>query len=350
MVHLRQHGKRRGVAEWPASPSAGCEPETHLTADTIDAVSTLWHFVRLSLPLYGLVATGYAIGSLPRWPRAWSTHLSRAVFAIALPAMLFEMMSHRGELPAANPIVLAAYFGSCLIVFVVGRLVARWRFKMDGVSQSVFALGGIFSNIVLTGLPVARVTLGDEAVPVVALLLVFNALTLWTLVSVSVEWSLHGALSARGIGKTLLNVLRNPIILSIVSGALLGKSGYALPVALDHGLALIGDIAGPAALLVLGLELAGFAVREAWATTAALCALKLVLQPLVVWLLALALGLSALELRAAVLVASMSVGVNVYLMAVRFETLQGPVASSIVVSNVLAALTTPVLLAILHAV
>jgi hypothetical protein len=39
-----------------------------------------------------------------------------------------------------------------------------------------------------------------------------------------------------------------------------------------------------------------------------------------------------------VLVASMSVGVNVYLMAVRFQTLQGPIAGAIAMSNALAAL------------
>ena len=312
-------------------------------------MGTIWHFVRLSLPLYGLVAAGFAIGSLPKWRRDWSSLASRAVFSIALPAMLFQVMSHQAALPVVNPSVLLAYFGSCLIVFFVGRAIARWYFEMDGVAQSVFALGGIFSNIVLTGLPITRVTLGDEAVPVVALLLVFNALTLWTLVSVSVEWSLHGALSVRGIAKTALHVLRNPIILAIVGGTLLGRSGYALPARIDTGLGLIGAVAGPAALLVLGLELTGFAVRRAWATTMTLCAVKLVLQPLVVWLLAIVLGLSALELRAVVLVASMAVGVNVFLMAVRFQTLQGTIASGIVMSNVLAALTTPLLLAALQA-
>jgi malonate transporter len=50
-----------------------------------------------------------------------------------------------------------------------------------------------------------------------------------------------------------------------------------------------------------------------------------------------------------VLVASMAVGVNVYLMALRFQALQGVIASSIVLSNVLAAFTTPLLLAALHA-
>jgi malonate transporter and related proteins len=312
-------------------------------------MGTVWHFVRLSLPLYGLVVAGFVIASVPGWRREWSAYAVRAVFAIALPAILFQLMSHQASLPPVNPRILVAYFGSCLIVFFLGRAIARWWFEMDGVAQSVYALGGIFSNIVLTGLPIARATLGDAAVPVVALVLVFNALTLWTLVSISVEWSRHGAFSPRGLGKTAFNVLRNPIILAIVAGTLFGRLGYALPVKLDAGLGLIGAAASPTALLVLGLELAEFPLRREWAATATLCAVKLLLQPLIVWLLASLLGLSTLELRAVVLVASMAIGVNVYLMAARFETQQGTIASGIVLSNVFAALTTPVLLALLAA-
>jgi malonate transporter len=312
-------------------------------------MGTVWHFVRLSLPLYGLVVAGFVIASVPGWRREWSAYAVRAVFAIALPAMLFQLMSHQALLPPVNPRILVAYFGSCLIVFFLGRAIARWWFEMDGVAQSVYALGGIFSNIVLTGLPIARATLGDAAVPVVALVLVFNALTLWTLVSISVEWSRHGAFSPRGLGKTAFNVLRNPIILAIVAGTLFGRLGYALPVKLDAGLGLIGAAASPTALLVLGLELAEFPLRREWAATATLCTVKLLLQPLIVWLLASLLGLSALELRAVVLVASMAIGVNVYLMAARFETQQGTIASGIVLSNIFAALTTPVLLAMLVA-
>ena len=313
-------------------------------------MNVVWHFVRLSSPLYGLVLAGYVIASLPRWRREWSNGASRLVFAVVLPAMLFQMMSRQASLPVADARVLIAYFGSCLIVFVVGRAIAHRAFGMNGVSQAVFGLGGIFSNIVLTGLPIARIALGDTAVPTVALLLVFNALTLWTLVSVSVEWSLHGALSLRGIAKTGLSVLKNPIILSIVGGTAFGRSGLTLPPVVGKGLDMLGAVAGPAALLALGLELAGFAIRRALASTLALCTIKLVVQPIVVWLLAIAIRLPALELRAVVLVASMAVGVNVYLMAVRFQTLQGEIASSIVISNVFAAFTTPLLLAALQSV
>jgi predicted permease len=47
-----------------------------------------------------------------------------------------------------------------------------------------------------------------------------------------------------------------------------------------------------------------------------------------------------------VLLGSLSVGVNVYLVATQFETLESAVASSLVLSTVLAALTTPLILAL----
>ena len=47
----------------------------------------------------------------------------------------------------------------------------------------------------------------------------------------------------------------------------------------------------------------------------------------------------------AVLLASMAIGANVYLMAAQFQTLKGTVASSLVLSTAAAAITTPLLLA-----
>jgi malonate transporter and related proteins len=311
-------------------------------------VSLLWQFFRLSSPLYALVAAGYLVARLPGWRHAWSHRISNFVFTVPLPAMLFQLMSHQASLPPVDTRVLIAYFGSCLLVFVVGRITGALLFKLDGTAQSVFGLGGIYSNIVLTGLAIAKIALGAAAVPVVALLLVFNALTLWTLVSVSVEWSRHGAFSASGFAKTALNVLRNPFILAIVGGAAFGRLGFALPPRADAALAAVGSIAAPAAMITLGMGLAAFPLSQEWVSGLTVCALKLIVQPLIVWLLAIALGLPVLELQAVVLVASMAVGVNVYLMAVQFRALEHTIASSIVLSNVLAAFTTPLLLTALH--
>jgi predicted permease len=310
--------------------------------------SVLRYFL-LAAPLFALVAVGYALSSWRGWRRTWTQLASRFVFDFAMPAMLFRMMAGFSALPAVDARLLIAFFGGCAIVFVLGRIVAARVFGLDGVAQSVFGLGGIFSNNVLLGVPLARSALGPESLPAVALVLVFNALTLWTLVTVSVEWARNGSLSLAGFGKTAWSVATNPIVAAIVAGALFGLSGLALPDLADAALAGVSRIAGPSALLVLGMGLAQYGAREGFEQSVAIAALKLLAQPLVVWLLGLALGLPAIELRAVVLLASLSVGANVYLMAAQFETLQGPVATSMVLSVSAAALTTPLWIALVSA-
>ena len=312
-------------------------------------MTALLHQLSLSAPLFLLVLVGYGLSRFAGWPKDVGDALSRFVFGAALPAMLFHLMSGVSKLPPVDARLLLAFFGGCLVVFVIGRLVAWKAFGLDGVAQSVFALGGVFSNNVLLGLPIARLTLGEAAVPSVALVLVFNALTLWTLVTVSVEWARHGEFSLQGFGRTARGVLRNPIVAAILSGTAFGFTGLALPAFLDTTLAMASDTAAPLALIALGMGLAQYRVREGVAMAGAISVLKLVVQPLVVWGLALALGLPPLETQVVVLLASIAVGVNVYLMANQFGTLQGPVAGSLLLSTAFSALTTPVLMALTSA-
>jgi malonate transporter len=311
-------------------------------------MSLFWTYFKLSGPLFALVLIGYVIAITRFWRREWTTKASKFVFAVLLPALLFHMMSDLSGLPPVDARMLIAFFGSCFIVFALGRIVASRVFGLEPVAQSVFALGGVFSNNVLLGVPLARSTLGEQSLPAVALVLVFNSLTLWTLVTVSVEWARHGAFTLAGFGKTALNVLTNPIVAAILVGAAIGLSGLGVPHFVDVTLDQIGKLAAPASLLVLGMGLAEYGVTSGWRESVAVTALKLIVQPLVVWAIAAMLGLPALETSVVVLLASLSVGVNVYLMSVQFQVLQSTVATTLVLSTAMAAVTTPVLLALLH--
>lgn len=314
---------------------------------TVAAMSVLIHQVTLSAPLFLLVLAGYGLIRVGRWDEAIGDALGRFVFAAALPAMLFRLMSGLSTLPPVDARLLIAFFGSCLVVFALGRLVAWKLFALDGVSQSVFALGGVFSNNVLLGLPIARLLLGEAALPAVALVLVFNSLILWTLVTVSVEWARHGELSARGFGATLKSVLTNPVVVAILSGTVFGMSGVALPAVLDTTLGMVAGMAAPLALIALGMGISRYRVREGLPLASAIIVIKLLVQPLVVWAIARAIGLPPLETQVVVLLASIAVGVNVYLMASQFQVLQGAVAASIVLSTLASSITTPLLLALL---
>lgn len=309
-------------------------------------MKTFLHHLSLASPLFFLVFAGYALMRFSRLPKAWSDRLTWFVFSVALPAMLFRMMSNFSRLPPVDARLLIAFFGSCLIVFAIGRLIAWKMFGLDGVGQSVFALGGVFSNNVMLGLPLAKLVLGDAALPSVALVLVFNALILWTLVTVSVEWARHGNLSLHGGARTIWAVLTNPVVAGILLGTSFGLTGFAIPDPIDGPLELLGQVAAPLALVALGMGLAQYGIRDGWQVSLAITAIKLLLQPLVVWVLAGILDLPAMETQVVVLLASIAVGANVYLMSRQFKILEGPVAGSLVLSTVLAALTTPLVMAL----
>ncbi|MCU5772433.1 AEC family transporter [Erwiniaceae bacterium BAC15a-03b] len=301
----------------------------------------LTHQIYLSVPLFILIFTGYGLSKFAQWPATVTEALNRFCFNVALPCMLFTVMSQFYTNPPVDARLLFAFFGSCLLVYLLGRIIAARVFALDGVSGSVFALGGVFSNNVMLGIPVATILLGQESLPSVALVLVFNGLILWTLVTVSVEWARTGNFSLPGIGRTLLGVLRNPLIIGIMLGFAWSALHRPLPYVISAPVNMLAQIAAPLSLVTLGMSLAGYKISEGLRESYAICILKLLVQPLVIWLLAWSIDLPLHESRVVVLLGSMAVGVNVYLMSQKFQVLQGASATSLLFSTVLSALTTP---------
>ena len=303
--------------------------------------------LQLAAPLFAVVLLGYIIGRAKFWSKEASAALARFVFTIALPAMLFRLMSGLAALPPVDTRLLFVYFGGCLIVFVFARVLGRAVFRLDGVQQSVFALGGVFSNNVLLGVPLAEALLGAQAMPSVALVVIFNSLLLWTAVSISVEWARHGRLSLGGFGATARSVLTQPVVAAIVAGAGFGWLGGELPSLVDRPLALVGDAAVPLALIVIGMGLAEYGIRQDLPVGVTITVIKLIGQPLAVLALARLVDLPPTETSVAVLLASLSVGINVYLMAREFDAMEGAVATSMVLSTAAAALTMPLAMSLL---
>jgi malonate transporter len=313
----------------------------------LTALPAFFQLLALTAPLFLLVLLGYTLSRWGRWPRAASDALTRFVFGVAIPAYLFRLMADFSRFPAVDARLLIAYFGGCLVVFALGRIISSTLFRLDGTSQSVFAVGGIFANIVLLGVPLTKVTLGEASMPSASLVIVFNSLLLWTLVTVSVEWARHRELSARGLGKTALAVATNPVVAGILVGTAFGFTGLTLPGMVDQTVRMLSEAALPMSLVALGMGLAEYGIRAGWRQSIAIATLKLVIAPLTVYLIARALALPSRELVTIVVMASLPVGANVYLMAREFKAMEGPVASSLVLTTALAAVTTPLLLALL---
>lgn len=309
-------------------------------------MNSFWHHLTLGIPLFSLVLTGFGVMRLSGWTQAMPQQLTAFVFSIGLPAMLFRMMSDLSQLPPVDSRLLIAFFGACTGIFMGGRLIAWKLFRLDGIGQTVFGIGCIFSNNVMLGLPLAKAFLGDQAIPSVALVLVFNALILWSLISISAEWYRHGSLCVKGMLKTLRGILANPVILAILGGTAWGLTGLRLPEMIDRPLFMLGQTGMPLALVALGMSLAEYDLRSQWRVSVAIAGLKLLVLPLGILGLAKLIGLPTMETEVVVLLGSIGLGANVFLMARQFRAVEGGIAGAVILSTIGSALTTPLFLAL----
>ncbi len=308
---------------------------------------TLWVQFLSTLPLFILILLGFLAVKLGRWQKTVTDSLTKFTFYIAFPIMLFQIMSHFSEQSEIDIKLLLVFFGGSFIVFAIGCLIASKIFKLNGSQSTLFAMGGIYTNTVFVGIPIIKMLLGDQAIPIVAIIVIFNALILWTLATVSIEFVQMGKLSGRSFIKALKNVSKNPIIIGIFTGIAVNYIGLPIPNFINQSTKMVSDMTAPLSLIVLGMGLAEYKIRNQFLITGSICILKLAILPIVTYIVGKLLGLPTLELQVVVLLSSVSIAINCYMMARQFEVLQGPIASSLLISTALSSVTTPLILSIM---
>lgn len=308
---------------------------------------TLWLQFLATLPLFVLILLGYLAIKIGKWQKTVTDSLTKFTFYIAFPIMLFQIMSHFSEHSHIDIKLLLVFFGGTFIVFAIGCIIASKLFKLNGSESTMFAMGGIYTNTVFVGIPIIKMLLGDSAIPIVAIIVIFNALILWTLASVSIEFVQIGKLSCKSILQAFKKVSKNPIIIGIFFGLIVNYSGIPLPKFINQSSQMVSDMTAPLSLIVLGMGLAEYKLRDNLLVTTAICALKLVVLPTITYILGKLIGLPTLELQVVVLLSSVSLAINCYMMARQFAVLQGPIASSLLISTALSSVTTPLILSIM---
>lgn len=308
---------------------------------------TLWAQFLSTLPLFILILLGFLAVKLGRWQKTVTDSLTKFTFYIAFPIMLFQIMSHFSEQSEIDIKLLLVFFGGSFIVFAIGCLIASKIFKLNGSQSTLFAMGGIYTNTVFVGIPIIKMLLGDQAIPIVAIIVIFNALILWTLATVSIEFVQMGKLSGSSFIKALKNVSKNPIIIGIFTGIVVNYIGLPIPNFINQSTKMVSDMTAPLSLIVLGMGLAEYKIRDQFLITGSICILKLAILPIVTYIVGKLLGLPTLELQVVVLLSSVSIAINCYMMARQFEVLQGPIASSLLISTALSSVTTPLILSIM---
>jgi hypothetical protein len=254
-------------------------------------------------PIYIAVILGYLSTRLGLFSTADMRVLGRFVIYIPLPAMLFNALAQRPISEVLNVHYLLIYGGGSALAMVLALGWVRRGARQDLTRSVYYAIGMSCSNSGFVGYPIALLTVGTVAGVMLGLNMMVENLFLVPFLLALAEAGQAGADRwYRTLGQTLLRLLRNPLVLGLLTGLAFSLMAWRLPAALARTVDLLAQVSAPVSLFVIGGSLVGLQVRGLYRPVAQITAGKLLLHPLCVLLvmwLAEELGLPPLaaELR-----------------------------------------------------
>lgn len=307
------------------------------------------------LPVFLLILTGWTTARTGLLSAETGEALGEFVFKIAVPMLLFRTVAH-ADVSGGTPVKLwIAYFSGVAVTWTVGHLVATRLFRRERRTAVIAGISSAFANNVFIGLPLVERVVGDRGIVALSILLAVHLPLMMIAGTVAMEEAVRRETGEAGRGvlailrQTVINLVQNPLVIGLLAGALLDASGLTLPSLLDTLTAQVAGIAGPAALLSLGMALRSYGISGNLGLSTVIALLKLVLLPASVWTSCHLLGLDAHWTAAMVLTSSVPTGVNAWLIATRFGTGQGLAASAITLSTLFGVFTVTIWAALVGA-
>lgn len=294
------------------------------------------------LPIFALIFAGWLVRRIGVLGPHAATELNRFVVYLALPTLLFDIVAHARWVDVWQPGFVAAFGLGTALVFTTTLLI-RLRYLRHLADAAIDGLNAGYANTGFVGFPLALVALGREALAPTLVATIITVCVLFAVAIVLIEAGLQTERRRRHlVVKVGGSLLRNPLLVAPVLGALIPLAGVAVPAPAETFLKLLGGAASPCALISLGLFMA--AKRENTdrdvGSAALLMGFKLVVQPVVTWALATAVfGLSPLLTHAAVLLAALPTGTGPFMLA-EFYRREADVTSNVVLASTVASVLT----------
>ena len=278
--------------------------------------------VDVIFPIFGLLMVGYIAVMLGWFDQTAIRGLTRFVFDFAVPMLLLRTVS-TAKLPEDIPWnFLGSYYLGTMLVLFSGLIIVRIMYRITFSEQVVSAFSCSFSNTVLLGIPLVLLAFGDQGALPLFIIIGTHGFVMFPLFTIMMEIGQIGKAPLKTLfAKTSYGLITNPLVIGLLGGLGCNLLGITLWKPLDEIAKLLGDAVTPGALFALGATLAGFRKKIQWKELPLIVLIKIIVHPLLVWLLAvIVFGVKeAIWIHVLVILAALPTGVNPFLFASRYN-------------------------------
>ncbi|EAR50318.1 malonate transporter, putative [Oceanicola granulosus HTCC2516] len=296
--------------------------------------------VNVILPVFIVIGFGY----LARWRSLLDDGqvdgLMRFTQNFAIPCLLFNAISSLDLAASYDWRLLVSFYAGAIAGFVAGLVGGRVLFGRAWEDSVAFGFSGLFSNLVLLGLPIMERAYGPDALMNNFVIISMHAPFCYGIGVTAMEIIRSRGEPARTLPlKVLKAMFSNALILGIALGFAVNVTNFPMPTVLSEALDLMVRAALPVALFGLGGVLVRYKPQGDMRAILFVSSLSLVLHPVITYGLGTAFALERDALRSAVICAAMAPGVNTYVFANMYGVAKRVSASVVLMATGLSILT-----------
>lgn len=291
------------------------------------------------LPVFLLAALGFLLYQIRFINREVSKGLNQLVYWIGLPALLFHKISQQELEWSSVANVLIAFFAALAATIAISYLVGR-LLKISKDSTGAFVQASYRGNLGFIGLPIilysatAENLERSEAIAAISLApcaIVFNIIAVALML-------IHQPKNEASQPKVLFSFLTNPLIIGGSLGVLASLSKVELPLFMERSFAELSNMSVPVALIGLGSSFGVFGARGfdrlLVSTIAGATVIKVLISPILGVIVALLLGLDAVEARIVIIYLATPTAIASHVIVGQFQGNEKLAAASIVSATI----------------
>ncbi len=242
-------------------------------------------------PMFLLMAAGFLSQMFGVLTRDDVPRFNRLAFRVFLPTLLFYNIYTSDLRSVVNTkLLLFAVCGIFIVWLAAAAGVNRWEPHQD--RKGPMAQGIFRSNFVIMGIPIAEALVGKDQIASIALLIAVT-IPMFNFLAVLILERFRGG--RMNVGKVLLEILKNPLIISSMLGILFQLLGIRLPKLADGLVSSLAGIASPLQLFLLGAFFRFDGLKKYFRPLAVVTTVKLIVTPAIVLTIAAAMGFRGTE-------------------------------------------------------
>lgn len=186
-----------------------------------DALALFYASLAVALPTFAWVVLGLVLNRLGLLPAALTARVSLLAFNFGLPVMLLAGAAQVDYSRLSNARYLLAGVLATLLTLVLSGLYSYWR-GHPRAERGIFVQAAFRSNLAIIGIALTFSAYGERgpalaALPVALMTVLYNILAVWVL---------NTTLGSKtSVGRVVLDITRNPLIIGITVGVCLSFTG-----------------------------------------------------------------------------------------------------------------------------